>query len=354
MMVRLLAQVIARGSDEILPAHIQAERLDIEPLLKSGVAVFKRLDLDGYVCRDCAGYEDCFRVYSEIGKDGKTHVYRLCRDEPEEPDELTLSDVSVYGISLPALFHLVSAAFGCSAPQPIAGVAGAWDFGMSTFAPAKHKRRVFFVRHLAKVPKSAFATYLGCIVIAAGGLRQDNADISLFSFEDVFRYAASGLSIDLDAVSLRFEKRTIENKTERKPNKAMLAKMEKLAKHLKDVAMGFMRALRNGNEDSYAKVVADMKKMEMPSLVKFFNSDEAPCKISKSVLHEYLLGVKYDKKPYAMPARFWFKVCTKIDYLQATTAVCTRHFKRNIEKAASMDADKLFVEIFKLLPSDKR
>ena len=75
MMVRLLAQVIARGSDEILPAHIQADRLDVEPLLKSGVAVFKRLDLDGYVCRDCAGYEDCFRVYSEIGKDGKKQGY---------------------------------------------------------------------------------------------------------------------------------------------------------------------------------------------------------------------------------------------------------------------------------------
>lgn len=224
---------------------------------------------------------------------------------------------------------------------------------MSTFAPAKHKRRVLFVRHLAKVPKSAFATYPGCIVIAACGLSPANADVSLFSFEDVFRYDASGLSIDLDAVSLRFEERTIENKMERKPNKAMLAKMEKLAKHLKDVAMGFMRALRNGNEDSYAQVVADMKKMEMPSLVKFFKSAEAPCKISKSVLNEYLLGKKYDKKPYVMPARFWFKVCTKMDYLQAATAVCTSHFKRNIEKAASMDADKLFVEIFKLLPPDK-
>lgn len=354
MMVRLLAQVIARGSDEILPAHIQAEQLDIKPLLKCGIAMFKRLDLDGYVCRDCAGYEDCFLVYSEIGKDGKTHAYRLCRDEPEEPDELALSDVSVYGISFPALFHLVSAAFGCSVPQPIAGVAGAWDFGMSTFAPAKHKRRVFFVRHLAKVPESVFATYPGCIVIAASGLKPANANVSMLSFGDVFRYDENGLSIDLDAVSLRFDERTSENKTERKPNEKMLAKMGKLAKYLKDEAMGFMRALRNGNEDSYAQVVADMKKMEMPSLVKFFKSDEAPCKISKSVLHEYLLGAKYDKKPYAMPARFWFKVCTKMDYLQAATDVCIRHFKRNIEQAAGKEADKLFVEIFKLLPPDKR
>ena len=87
----------------------------------------------------------------------------------------------------------------------------------------------------------------------------------------------------------------------------------------------------------------------MPSLVKFFRSDEAPCKISKSVLHEYLLGAKYNKKPYAMPARFWFKVYTRMNYLQAASSVCTSHFKRNIEKAASMDADELFVEIFKLL-----
>lgn len=134
----------------------------------------------------------------------------------------------------------------------------------------------------------------------------------------------------------------------------MLARIGKLANHLKDVAMAFMRALRNGNEDSYAQVAADMKKMAMPSLVKFFNSDEASCKISKSVLHEYLLVAKYDKKSYAMPARFWFKVCTRMDYLQAASSVCASHFRRNIEKAASLDADRLFVEIFKLLPPDKR
>lgn len=46
----------------------------------------------------------------------------------------------------------------------------------------------------------------------------------------------------------------------------MLAKMGTLANHLKDVAMGFMRALRNGNEDSYAQVAAGMKEMAMPSL----------------------------------------------------------------------------------------
>lgn len=350
MMVRLLAQVIARRSDEILPAHIQAERLDIEPLLKSGVAVFKRLDLDGYVCRDCAGHEDCFCVYSEVGKDGKTHVYRLCRDEPEEPDELTLSDVSVYGISLPALFRLVSAAFGCSAPQPIAGVAGAWDFGMSTFAPAKHKRRVFFVRHLVNVPKSAFATYPGCIVIAAGGLSPANADISLFSFEDVFRYAASGLSIDLDAVSLRFEERTIENKSERKPNKAMLAKMKALANYLKNLAAGFMKARRSGTQTAYNQVVEAMSKITKPSLSEFFESDEAPCKISRSVLYKYLSGKKYANEPYATAARFWFKVCTQIDVLGATSKICVAHYGRRVSKLDDLDASQVFMEVVKLLP----
>ncbi len=185
-------------------------------------------------------------------------------------------------------------------------------------------------------------------------LRLHNADKPLFSFEDVLCDGTNGLVLGPDAVSLCFEERTLDNKPERKPNKAMLAKMGKLANHLKDVAMAFMRALRNGNEDSYAQVAADMKTIAMPSLVKFFNSDKAPCKNSKSVLQEYLLGSKYDKKSYAMPARFWFKVCTRMDYLQAASSVCASHFTRNIEKAASLDADRLFVEIFKLLPSDKR
>ena len=74
---------------------------------------------------------------------------------------------------------------------------------------------MFFVRHLAKVPKSTFAAYPGCIVIAAGGLKPVDVDASLFAFEDVFRYDANGLALDLDAVSLRFEERTVSNKSPR-------------------------------------------------------------------------------------------------------------------------------------------
>ena len=354
MMERLLAQVIARGSDEILPAHIQADRLDAEPLLKSGIAVFKRLDLDGYACRDCAGYEDCFRVYSEIGKDGKKHIYRVCRDEPEEPEELALSDVTVYGVDLSALFRLVSEVFGCGEPQPVANVAGVWDFGMSKFAPAKHKRRVFFVRHLAKVPESVFAAYPGCIIIAAGGLKPINVDASLVSFDDVFRYGANGLDLDLDAVSLHFEERTRDNKSGRKPNKSMLEKMKALANYLKNIAVGFMRALRNGHEDSYTQVERDMKTMAMPSLVKFFNSDKAPCKISRSVLHEYLSGKKYADEPYATAARFWFKSCTRMDFLETVSAVCTKKFGNKINIVDDMDASQLYVRIVKLLPQELR
>ncbi len=351
MMVRLLAQVIARGSDEILPAHIQADRLDVEPLLKSGVAVFKRLDLDGYVCRDCAGYEDCFRVYSEIGKDGKKHIYRVCRDEPEELKELAPSDVTVYGVDLSALFRLVSEMFGCGEPQPVANVAGVWDFGMSKFAPAKHKRRVFFVRHLAKVPKSTFAAYPGCIVIAAGGMKSVEADASLVSFEDVFRYDANGLALDLDAISLRFEKRTLDNKQKRKPNKAMLAKMQALANHLKNIAVGFMRARRSGTEDAYAQVAKDMAKVTMSSLENFFASDDAPCKISFA---QRPARVSFWAEVYATAARFWFKTCTRMDVLEAVSAVYTKKFGNKINQVDGMDASQVHMKIVNFLPPETR
>ena len=101
----------------------------------------------------------------------------------------------------------------------------------------KHKRRVFFVRHLAKVPKSTFTTYSGCIVIAAGGLKPVDADASLFSFEDVFRYDANGLALDLETVTLRFEERAAASKPPLKPNKAMLAKMKSLANHLRTLPL---------------------------------------------------------------------------------------------------------------------
>lgn len=144
------------------------------------------------------------------------------------------------------------------------------------------------------------------------------------------------------------------NKPERKPNKAMLVRIGKLANHLKDVAMAFMRALRNGNEDSYAQVAKDMAKVTMPSLEKFFASDVAPCKISRSVLHEYLSGQKYADEPYATAARFWFKSCTRMDVLEAVSAVCTKKFGNKINQVDSMDASQVYMKIVKFLPPEMK
>ena len=176
----------------------------------------------------------------------------------------------------------------------------------------------------------------------------------MFSFEDVFRYGANGLVLDLDAVSLRFEERTASNKSPRKPNKAMLAKMKALANHLKNIAVGFMRARRSGAEGAYAQVVKGMVKVTMSSLEKFFASDDAPCKISRSVLHEYLSRQKYADEPYATAARFWFKSCTRMDVLEAVSAVCTKKFKNKINQVDGMDASRLYMAIVKFIPPDKR
>ncbi len=254
-------------------------------------------------------------------------------------------------MDLSALFRLVSEVFGCGEPQPVANVAGVWDFGMSKFAPAKHKRRVFFVRHLAKVPKSTFAAYPGCIVIAAGGMKSVEADASLVSFEDVFRYDANGLALDLDAISLRFEKRTLDNKQKRKPNKAMLAKMQALANHLKNIAVGFMRARRSGTEDAYAQVAKDMAKVTMSSLENFFASDDAPCKISFA---QRPARVSFWAEVYATAARFWFKTCTRMDVLEAVSAVYTKKFGNKINQVDGMDASQVHMKIVNFLPPETR
>lgn len=161
----------------------------------------------------------------------------------------------------------------------------------------------------------------------------------------------NGLVLGPDAVSLCFEERTLDNKPERKPNKAMLAKMKALANYLKDIAAGFMKARRSGTQTAYDQVVEAMFKITMPSLVEFFKSDDAPCKISRSVLHGYLSGKKYANEPYAAAARFWLKVCTQMDVLEATSKICVAHFGRRVSKLPDMDASNVFMEVVKLLPA---
>ena len=213
---------------------------------------------------------------------------------------------------------------------------------------------MFFVRHLAKVPKSTFAAYPGCLAIAAGGLKPIDADASLFSFEDVSCYDATGLALDLDAVTLRFEKRTLDNKSDRKPNKSMLGKMNALANHVKNIAAGFMRARRSGTEGVYNQVAKNMAKVTMPSLEKFFASDDAPCKISRSVLHGYLSGPKYADEPYASATRFGYKAYTRMNVLDAVSAVCTKKFKNKVNQVDGMDASRLYMKIVKFLPQEIR
>lgn len=131
----------------------------------------------------------------------------------------------------------------------------------------------------------------------------------------------------------------------------MLAKMKALANYLKDIAAGFMKARRSGTQTAYDQVVGAMSKITMPSLVEFFKSDDAPCKISRSVLHGYLSGKKYANEPYAAAARFWLKVCTQMDVLEATSKICVAHFGRRVSKLPDMDASNVFMEVVKLLPA---
>ena len=219
----------------------------------------------------------------------------------------------------------------------------------------KHKRCVFFVRHLAKVPRSTFTAYPGCIVIAAGGLKPVDADASLFSFEDVFRYDANGLALDLEAVTLRFEEWAAASKPPLKPNKAMLAKMKSLANHLKNIAVGFMRARRSGTENAYAQVAKDMAKVTMSSLENFFASDDAPCKIS------------FAQRPARVS--FWAEVCRRtirqrrsllaqnlqrMDVLEAVSAVCTKKFGNKINQVDGIGASQVYMKIVKFQPQEMR
>ena len=71
--------------------------------------------------------------------------------------------------------------------------------------------------------------------------------------------------------------------------------MKSLANHLKNIAVGFMRARRSGTEDAYAQVAKDMAKVTMSSLENFFASDDAPCKIS------------FAQRPARVS--FWAEVC---------------------------------------------
>lgn len=70
------------------------------------------------------------------------------------------------------------------------------------------------------------------------------------------------------------------------------------------------------------------------------------------ILREYLSGAKYANEPYATAARFWFKVCTQMDVLEATSKICVAHYGRRVSKLSDMDASNVFMEVVKLLPTN--
>lgn len=70
------------------------------------------------------------------------------------------------------------------------------------------------------------------------------------------------------------------------------------------------------------------------------------------ILRECLSGEKYANEPYATAARFWFKVCTQMDVLEATSKICVAHFGRRVSKLPDMDASNVFMEVVKLLPTN--
>ena len=76
--------------------------------------------------------------------------------------------------------------------------------------------------------------------------------------------------------------------------------------------------------------------------------------LSRSVLHEYLSGPKYADEPYATAARFWLKTCTRMDVLEAVSAVCTKKFGNKINQADTIGASRLYMAIVKFIPLDKR
>ena len=177
----------------------------------------------------------------------------------------------------------------------------------------------------------------------------------MFSFENVFRYDANGLALDLDAVTLRFEEWAAASKPPLKPNKAMLAKMKSLANHLKNIAVGFMRARRSGTENAYAQVAKDMAKVTMSSLENFFASDDAPCKIS------------FAQRPARVS--FWAEVCRRtirqrrsllaqnlqrMDVLEAVSAVCTKKFGNKINQVDGIGASQVYMKIVKFQPQEMR
>jgi len=243
MMVRVLAMAIARGHDEIDPGYVKAERLDVLPLVESGLLSFKRHKLDDYVCDRCGGCDTPPHIYRHV-EGGRTEFrYNCIEGEYTIPPH----ELAVYGINVDRLFALISEAFGCEAPQKVTGMDGAWDFGLSTTTMSKHPRRVVFIRRLDANAARRLAenpNYKNAAIIISAHVAPDvqtGEALTAFAMPDVFRYEGGSLKISLEPVKERFTARSrqlAEQKAaEKRPKPSVLERLIALADYLKPLKL---------------------------------------------------------------------------------------------------------------------
>ena len=363
-MVRLLAELIAQGRDEIWPSHLSEEAFDIAPLLSAGMAQVKRVDFSAYRCPDCGGCEGGPVVWDEIDESlGRRRIYARCRVEPERIEELDPSAVSVYKVDVGAILRLVADTFGCETAMPVAGLNGVWNCGMTSKELGKYKRRIIFARIFDGETAAALSgnpTIGGdAIVIAADVEWLGSTSFDVFGFADLFRYDSGGLHFDPDPVLLRFaEKSAAKREAERsrrKTNKTLEANARSLATYLKNIAIDLMR-LRRQRTDAASRQLSDgMAEMELRRFTALFKERERhPLDLAQSTVYRYLSGGKHANEPYVKAARLWHRACSDMVTLDSVSDVITRHFGRLTGKVEKMDGVELFMQIVTLLPQEMR
>ena len=360
MLVRVLALAIARGHDEIDPGYVKAERLDVSPLVESGLLSFKRHKLEDYVCNRCGGCDTPPHIYRVV-EGGRTEFrYNCVEGEYTIPPQ----ELAVYGINVDRLFALISGAFGCEAPQKVSGMDGAWDFGLSTTTMSKHPRRVVFIRRLDANAVRWLAenpNYKNAAIIISAHVSPDvqaGEALTAFAMPDVFRYEDGNLSVSLEPVKERFMARSrqlAEQKAaEKKPKASVLEKLIALADYLKDRAAEIMALYRkevalqengdvNGSRAVFARTDTAMNAVTPESIVDHFSRPDAQPSMKKSTIYNYLKPENYPDVPEANAARYWMSVCTDRGVMELTSRMLVAEYKHMI---ATTIHDKSGVELW--------
>lgn len=363
-MVQFLSHQIALGRDEILPSHIAAEHLEIEPLIDCGVAVFKEHDLDTYLCTDCGGCDNGPKLWWDAESDGKR---RLCFHCAEEPDEkygkrqyIDPRAVAVYDIDVLAVCGIIGAGFGCEEdPRPIIKISGAWIVGRTARGIANRTRQVVFVRRFDGATRDALAQdrslSKGAIIIAASiATDSELPSCEVFSFTEVCKYGGDGLRLDLDPVLLRFDIRTeelrSEKKTVRKEDKSVLEKVKKLVNYLKNQVCALTALLNSDERGAYNNTLEAMRQYNMGYLCRVFKAKDAPCKIGRTSLYDYLDESKHTGDPMFEAAHFWWRACRSMDALQDVADILKKVYPRQMNKLHEIDGCEMYHKIILHLP----